>query len=105
YIGHGYVVVSKQVDPYADIDVAGKIVIMHSGLPPGVTRSDLEGARGTDWDDGPGAAAARGAVGILYLPTLQTLENWTERLQRVEHEGTFTVDAFASTRPALPTAI
>lgn len=105
YVGYGYVVAAKQIDPYAHVDVKGKVVLMHQGLPPGLSRSQLQGEKGTDWDDGPGAAAARGAVGILYLPSLQTLETWPHRLARVEHEGTLTVDAFESAPPALPTAI
>ncbi len=104
YVGYGYVVPGRQIDPYAGIDVAGKIVVMHQGLPPGLSRSQLEGEQGRDWDDGPGAAAARGAVGILYLPTLSTLEAWGERLHRAEHTGALTVDAFQPATPRLPAA-
>lgn len=104
YVGSGYVVAAKQIDPYANVDVRGKIVVMHPGLPPGVTRAELEGPRGEAWDDGPGAAAARGAIGILYLSDLQTLETWDDRLARSETEGAFTVDAFTQARATLPAA-
>ncbi len=104
YVGYGYVVPGRDIDPYADVDVRGKVVVMHQGLPPGLTRRQLEGEKGRDWDDGPGAAAARGAVGILYLPTLDVLESWSGRLGRLERVGTLTVDAFRPSTPPLPTA-
>lgn len=102
YVGNGTVIRSRGVDPYKGLDVRGKIVVTHMGLPSGFSRGDLKGPAGEDWEMPEPAARARGAVGILYLPDFATLARWnvtrTGRLTR----GTLTVDAFAGDSRALP---
>lgn len=106
YIGHGYTVASKGIDPFGDLDVRGRIVVLHPGLPEGLHRSDLKGPQGKDWNDGPGAAAARGAVGILYLADFSAQNTWERSRARLTSGGTLSVDAFegAATSSRLPTA-
>lgn len=106
YIGHGYVVKSKGIDPFAGVDVRGKVVIMQPGMPSGLTSADLTGPRGDDWQDGPTAAATRGAVGILYLSDFQRLAEWPQTRATVAQRGVATVDAFAAetTASGLPSA-
>ena len=58
YIGNGTVIRSRGVDPYKDVDVAGKIVVSNVGLPAGSTQSDLKGPRGEDWEMHRGRRAA-----------------------------------------------
>lgn len=94
YVGHGYVVTSKDIDPYADVEVGGAVVLMHPGLPAGVSTDDLRGPEGEDWQDGPTAAATRGAVAILYLADFQRLANWPESHAAITRRGVVSVDAF-----------
>ncbi len=106
YVGHGYVVKSKGIDPFAGVDVRGKIVIMQPGLPNGLTSAELKGPQGDDWQDGATAAAARGAVGILYLADFQRLAEWPQTTATVTQRGVTSVDAFAAeaASSALPSA-
>ena len=96
YVGHGYVVKSKSLDPYANVDVRGAVVLMHPGLPAGIATNDLRGPEGDDWQDGPTAAAARGAVAILYLADFQRLASWPDSLAAITRRGVMSVDAFES---------
>lgn len=106
YIGHGYVVGSRGIDPYRDLDVRDRIVIAHPGLPAGVTPRDLKGPRGKDWNDTAAAAAARGARGVLFLPDYAMQAGWPARRDALLARGAVTVDAFEP-QPAIgqvPTA-
>ena len=82
YVGHGWTVPAKGIDPFAGLDVRGKVVIAH-GLraePKGVEIPQV--GRIT-----PGAssvideAGRRGAAAVLYLPLAGATDNW-ERMNR-----------------------
>lgn len=73
YAGHGYVVKSKNVDPYAGLDVNGKIVVVATGMPSGVSFSDLRLAG----SERPAQAAkARGAMGVLIVADATDNTSW-----------------------------
>ncbi|MBM3459657.1 MAG: M20/M25/M40 family metallo-hydrolase [Armatimonadetes bacterium] len=80
YAGHGWMVKAKGLDPYAELDVKGKILLLHTptgfGPPKGIEQADLSGMKGQDWDDPQGSAQRLGAVGIAWLPRFTTLANW-----------------------------
>src|SRR5688572_11110564 len=46
YVGHGWVVKSKNINPYEGIDVRDKIMVVSGGLPKGVTALDVAGKAG-----------------------------------------------------------
>lgn len=106
YIGHGYVIKSRKVDPYGGLDVQGKVLLMHPGLPEGLHRSDLKGPKGEDWEDGPAAAARLGAVGVLYLADYPALDRWQRTRRALDARGAVSVDAFdeEAEGQTLPTA-
>ena len=106
YIGNGTVVRSRGIDPYEDVDVTGKIVISNAGLPAGLTRADLKGPSGQDWESTEQAARRRGAVAVLFLPDYDALERWPVTRDAAGTRSAFTVDAFAGAGDArtLPTA-
>ncbi len=77
YVGHGWSIPDKGIDPFAGVDVKGKLVIAHGprALPKGVEV----------WQIGrvtPGAssvvaeAAKRGAAAVIYVPQGSALDNW-----------------------------
>ena len=106
YVGNGTVLPARGIDPYKGLDVRGKVVVTHRGLPTGITRADLTGTEGTDWEQVESAARRRGAVAILYLPEFATLEEWTAIRDRRRVRSSLTVDAFASGADApLPSAV
>ncbi|HJR60845.1 MAG TPA: M28 family peptidase [Vicinamibacterales bacterium] len=89
YVGHGWSIPDKGIDPYAGVDPKGKLVIAHGprALPKGVEVRQI--GRVT-----PGAssvvteAARRGAAGVIFIPEGGALANWarwtTQNLSRKE---------------------
>lgn len=84
--GNGWMVKSKNIDALQGVDAKGKIIVLSASgfpnprtltpTPQGVTRADLEGAKGTDWADPVTNAAQKGAVGIILLASPQTQAAW-----------------------------
>jgi Zn-dependent M28 family amino/carboxypeptidase len=93
FAGNGWMIKSKGLNPYANIDIKGKLVAVYSEgpmgarnlvpMPAGTTLADLAGVRGTDWADPVTYARANGAAGILVLPSQFVTENWTSLVQNV----------------------
>jgi hypothetical protein len=77
YVGHGWVVPGKGIDPYAGVDVKGKIVIAHGprALPKGVEIQQI-GRVSVGASNVVAEAARRGAVAVLYLPQRGSLDGW-----------------------------
>lgn len=103
YIGNGTIIRSRNVDPYEHVDVTGKIVVSHVGLPGGIAAHEL-GPQGQDWEPTEAAARKRGAVGVLFLPDYDALQRWPTTRETLRTRITLTVDAFQSKEPQLPTA-
>jgi hypothetical protein len=88
FAGNGWMIKSKNMNPYASIDIKGKLVaVIGEGpisgrslipMPAGVTQADLPNAgRGTEWADPATYARANGAAGLLVLPSKFLRENWS----------------------------
>lgn len=85
YVGDGWMVKSKGLNPYAGLDVKGKIVVAYSEgpiggrslvpMPQGVTQADLTGKRGEDWADVMTYSSANGAAAVVILPSKFLQEN------------------------------
>ncbi len=69
YVGHGWVVPSKDVDPYAGVDVKGKLVLAHGprALPRGIEIPQL-GRITVGASNVVAEAARRGAAGVVFIP-------------------------------------
>jgi|CXWL01.1.fsa_nt_gi hypothetical protein len=87
FVGNGWMIKSKNMNPYANIDVKGKLVAVYGEgqlggrglvpMPAGVTQADLPVAgRGTEWADAATYARNNGAAGLLILPSKFLQENW-----------------------------
>ncbi len=86
YAGNGWLVKSKGLNPYKDIDVKGKIIAVFGEgpmggrnlvpLPAGVTQADLTGTRGQDWADAVTYGRENGAAGVMVLGSKFLGENW-----------------------------
>ena len=82
YAGHGYMIAAKGVDPFKGLDVKGKILVVASGLPAGITQADLIGTPGTDYSWASLSAQKNGAIALITIPDAATLANWnSERSQ------------------------
>ncbi|HEY6613546.1 MAG TPA: hypothetical protein VIZ32_03480, partial [Vicinamibacterales bacterium] len=79
YVGHGWTVPGRGIDPYAGVDVKGKIVLAHGprALPKGVDIQQIGrisvGAN-TPFTD----AERRGAAGIIFIPQTSALSAWDQ---------------------------
>ena len=76
FAGNGWVVRSKNIDPYEGIDVKDKVVIVVNSLPKGITFNDLKGPVGDDWMSPPYYAQKNGAKAVIAFSTFGSLANW-----------------------------
>jgi hypothetical protein len=84
YVGHGWVVKSKNIDAYKGVDVKDKIVVVFGdGMPHGVTRADLTGKMGEDWISPALYAQQHGAKGVLAIADYGMLLRWDQTRQRL----------------------
>jgi hypothetical protein len=84
YVGHGWVVKSKNIDAYQGIDVKDKIIVVFGeGLPQGVTRADLTGKMGEDWISPALYAQQHGAKGVIAVSEYGMLLRWDQTRQRL----------------------
>ena len=83
YVGHGWIVKSKNIDAYQGVDVKDKIVVVFGeGMPKGITRSNLTGKMGEDWAGPALYAQQHGAKGVLAIPDYAMLLRWDQQRQR-----------------------
>jgi Peptidase family M28 len=96
FVGHGWVVKAKNIDPYQGVDVKDKIVVvLGGGLPKGVTFADLQsGKQGVDWITPDVYAETHGARGLIAIPNKQILANWDRIRQNFTTGGSVTVEKF-----------
>jgi Peptidase family M28 len=93
YVGHGWVIKSKNIDAYRGVDIKDKIVVFYGGgLPKGASLSDLKGSQGSDWDTPSEYAWKHGAKGAIIIPDSRVMNNLAARRQvTLERAGTFNV--------------
>jgi hypothetical protein len=93
YVGKGWVIKSKGVDDYRGLEIKDKLVVLvEGGLPKGVSRQDLTGKQGEDWDSPLNSLRKRGAKAILPIPNFGTLVDWQQRRQDMAEEGVVQVE-------------
>ena len=104
YVGKGWVIKSKDVDDYRGLEIKDKfVVLVEGGLPKGVTRQDLTGKQGEDWDSPLNILRKRGAKGILAIPNFGTLVDWQQRRQDMAEQGVVQVERSQNqSTPPLP---
>jgi Zn-dependent M28 family amino/carboxypeptidase len=98
FAGNGWLVKSKNIDAYKDIDANGKIALIFGSpqaQPRGITRDDLPAARqGEDWMRPIEYARKNGVIGLIYVPDFQYLANWANNRQRIMERGSTVVAKF-----------
>lgn len=77
YVGHGLQMPKKGIDPYANMDVRGTIVIAHGPVvfPAGETLETV-GIVDHDWFLPWDAAARMGALGMIMIPRASMVRRW-----------------------------
>lgn len=103
YVGHGYRVPSKGVDPFAGLDVRGAVLLVLPGLPPGMTVRDLpRKARGRDWWGPEDNARALGAAAVIRVAGFEDLSAWQRTRERQTSRGALAVDRLTPEGDDLP---
>ncbi len=79
YVGHGWVIPDRKIDPYAGVDVRGKLVLAHGprAMPKGVEVQQI-GRVAVGAQTPFVAAAERGAAGVLFITQAGELTRWDE---------------------------
>jgi hypothetical protein len=94
FVGKGWMVKSKNLNPYRNIDVKDKIVVALGGFPKGLTPIDLTGKQGEDWFNPIDYAQKHGAKGLIYIPSAQALANWPQTRRVTTEFGALQVEKF-----------
>jgi hypothetical protein len=85
YVGTGWYLPAKNINPYQGIDVKNKIVVIAGGgLPRGVSFRDMnELKEGVDYEAPQTYARKHGAKGLLVIPAPNAIAGWQASLQRL----------------------
>jgi Zn-dependent M28 family amino/carboxypeptidase len=77
YVGHGWYAPDRGIDPYARVDVRGAFVLAHGpqAMPKDVTIQQI-GRVAVGASAVFAEAAARGALGVMFIPPARTLTDW-----------------------------
>ena len=98
FAGNGWLVKSKDIDAYKDVDANGKIAVIFGSpqAPPrGISREDIPSNKeGEGWMRPTSYARKKGVVGLIYVPDFQYLANWATNRQRVMERGSTVVAKF-----------
>jgi Zn-dependent M28 family amino/carboxypeptidase len=103
FAGNGWLVKSKNIDAYSNVDVRGKIaVVQMQGAPndpslivrpKGVTADDLKPeAKGTDWADPFTYAQQKGAAGVIMVASPELQSFWGQVRQFLSSGGAMRVE-------------
>ncbi len=102
YAGNGWVIKSKNLDPYQGVDVKDKIIVVYGqGFPRGIARADLAGRQGVDWSSPAVYAQQHGAKGVLVIPDANVTQNWEQQRLRSLQPGRAVVEKF-TTQTGIP---
>lgn len=92
--GSGWMIKSKGIEPYKDVDVRGKVVMIYGdGLPRGVNPQEIfsSGRRGEAWADPMTYAKQSGAVGVIAIASPDAEKRW-QIIRSVRERGGYVVD-------------
>ncbi|HEX8370358.1 MAG TPA: M20/M25/M40 family metallo-hydrolase [Pyrinomonadaceae bacterium] len=116
FVGEGWLVKSKNIDAYSNVDVRGKIAVVQLQgaptdpsliiLPKGVSRADLKPeAKGTDWADPVAYAQQKGAAGVIVVASPELQGFWGQVRQFLSGGGTTRVEGLHEEPKTSGTAI
>jgi len=105
YVGHGWMIKSKNLNAYEGLDIKDKIIIFLSGLPKGVSYADIFGKQGDDFSAPVTYAAKHGAQGAIAIANFQALANWEHYRGDAVDNGSVVVEKFQKNETASIPAI
>ena len=74
FMKNGWIFKAKNINPYKNVDLSGKVVIMPLVPPVGITQADFSGQQGVDYQFPNIAAKENGALAIIEVPMQQAFK-------------------------------
>jgi len=103
YVGHGYRIPSRDIDPFAGLDVKDALLLVLPGTPLGVTYRDLQTlVKGTEWWGPEDNARALGARGVIRVAGFDDLSDWQRTRERQTSRGALVVDRLTPEEEPVP---
>jgi hypothetical protein len=103
YVGHGYRIPSKDIEPFVGVDVKDTLLLVLPGPPQGVTLRDLRSlTKGTDWWGPEDNARALGAKGVIRVAGVDDLSDWQRTRERQVSRGAVVVDRLTPLEAPMP---
>jgi hypothetical protein len=99
FAGNGWVIKSKNIDPYKGIDVKDKVVVLVGGLPKGITFQDIQGGAPGDVTFPAAYAQEHGAKAIITIASYGNLANWESSKWNQSEKGSVAFGAAPSGSP------
>ncbi len=103
FMKHGWIFKGKDINPYRNADVRGKVVVMSMAAPKGITPADLTGQQGVDYQFPAIAAKEAGALAVIEIPTPQAIAGWRNILQNSTEKGSLAMEKFLRPNLSAPT--
>ncbi|MFN0123590.1 MAG: M28 family peptidase, partial [Blastocatellia bacterium] len=104
YAGHGWVVKSKNINPYQNIDVRGKILVVHAGaFPKGASAREFTQMDSRDWINAGSYAKQNGAAGVILIPTERAISRWEVSKIQAQQSGRWMMESNDEDNAQLPT--
>ena len=106
YVGHGWRIPSRGIDPYEGLDVRGALLLVLPITPPGVTFEEL-GALGeeTGWFGPEVCARQLGASAVLRVGGTGEIDRWARADAEHAARERLSVDAIDARDPPVPDVV
>lgn len=101
FVGYGWKIPSKNLDPYAKVNVKGKLMVVMSGMPPGTSRRDRNTEKFKDALSPEQAATEFGATGIIQLPSVAATTDFAGYAKRFVSASRATMGGASSNLPTV----
>ncbi|MBL8192785.1 MAG: M20/M25/M40 family metallo-hydrolase [Blastocatellia bacterium] len=87
FASHGWVIKSKNINPYQNLDIKDKIVVISNGFPQGLSYNDLTGNEGEDWFEPFDYIEKNGGKAVILIPSFESLASWDRTVSYFEEQG------------------
>ncbi|MBI4854483.1 MAG: M20/M25/M40 family metallo-hydrolase [Acidobacteria bacterium] len=102
FASHGWVIKSKNINPYQNIDIKDKIVVITQDFPKNATYADLSGKRGEDWIEPYDYIERNGGKAVINVPGFDELVFWERSKDYYQEKGRVIFDKLAKKNFSLP---
>lgn len=102
FVSHGWVIKSKNINPYQNIDIKDKIVVLSEDFPKNASYADLNGKRGEDWIEPFDYIERNGGKAVITIPSFDQLAYWDRTNEYFQDKGRVIFDKLSKKPTSLP---